>query len=68
MTPTPASPDTPPSLPGADIPVEPYFPEDTPAFPGETPEPPLDPDAPRALAPNAEVFELLQNPDGPLLQ
>ena len=64
-TPTPMQtyPDEPPGAPGAEIPVEPYFPEPTPQSPpGQTPT------GPQALTPNPAVLELLQAPDGPILK
>lgn len=57
-TPTPATGDGPPPvLPGAEIPTEPYFPEETPV-----------PAGPRAESPQQELLQLLQSPDGPTLQ
>lgn len=63
-TPAPNTPVTPPSAPGAEIPAEPYFPGDAPAPPSEE----LNESAPRAQAPNRAFLELLQAPDGPVLQ
>jgi len=61
LTPTPLPATDPlmdhPPLPGAEIPTEPYFPETVPDVSG-----------PKAEAPHRELLQLLQEPNGPVLQ
>jgi len=61
LTPTPQPADDPlldhPPAPGAEVPAEPYFPEAAPVL-----------QEPRAEAPQHELLQLMQEPEGPMLQ